>query len=75
MAYPAGHYKKIKFEVITTKVETFVVDGYSDEQIYDLENDDHVQSLWLSDYNRGTYNKFETDSDIKQEINFIEVVA
>tara|TARA_Y100000004_G_scaffold32681_1_gene34437 strand:- start:1083 stop:1310 length:228 start_codon:yes stop_codon:yes gene_type:complete len=75
MAYPKGYYKKVKFEVITTKVETFVVDGYSDEQIYDLENDDHVQSLWLADYNQGTYNKFETDSNYKQEINFIEVVS
>jgi|TARA_R100000479_G_scaffold78622_1_gene38107 hypothetical protein len=75
MAYPAGHYKKIKFEVITTKVETFVVDGYSDEQIYDLENDDHVKSLWLSDYNRGTFNKNEIRSSNHQEINFIEVVA
>lgn len=75
MAYPAGHYKKIKFEVVTTKVTTIEVDGISDDAIYDLENDDHVQSLWLSDYNRGTFNKNETDSDIKQEINFIEVVA
>jgi len=66
---------KIKFEVITTKVDTFIVDGCSDNEIFDFQEDEHVQSLWLSDYNRGTYNKNETDSDIKQEINFIEIVA
>ncbi|BCV06689.1 MAG: hypothetical protein CM15mV141_130 [uncultured marine virus] len=27
MAYPAGHYKKIKFEVVTTKVTTIEFDG------------------------------------------------
>lgn len=66
---------KIKFEVITTKVDTFVVDGYSENEIHDLENDDHVKSLWLSDYNRGTFNKNEIRSSHHQEINLIEVVA
>lgn len=75
MAYPAGHYKKIKFEVVTTKVTTIELDGVSDDAIYDLENDDHVQSLWLSDYNRGTFNKNEIRSSHHQEINLIEVVA
>ena len=66
---------KIKFEVVTTKVDTFVVDGYSDNEIFDLQEDEHVQSLWLSDYNRGSYNKFEIRSNNYQQINFIEVVV
>ena len=66
---------KIKFEVITTKVDTFVVDGYSDNEVFDLQEDEHVQSLWLSDYNRGSYNQFEIRSSNHQQINFIEVVV
>ncbi len=66
---------KIKFEVITTKVDTFVVDGYSDREIFDLQEDEHVQSLWISDYNRGSYNQFETGQSYNQQINFIEVVV
>tara|TARA_Y100000004_G_scaffold194103_1_gene257960 strand:- start:388 stop:597 length:210 start_codon:yes stop_codon:yes gene_type:complete len=66
---------KIKFEVITTKVETFLVDGYSNNEIHDLENDDHTKSLWLSDYNRGTFNKNEIRSANYQEINYLETIA
>ncbi|BCV06690.1 MAG: hypothetical protein CM15mV141_140 [uncultured marine virus] len=45
------------------------------DAIYDLKNDDHVQFFMVIRFTIVEYNKFETDSDIKQEINFIEVVA
>ena len=38
-----------------TLVTTIAVDGLSPNEIYDLENDDHVQSLWISDFLSGSY--------------------
>ena len=41
--------------IAETLVTTIAVDGLSPNEIYDLENDDHVQSLWISDFLRGSY--------------------
>jgi len=54
---------------ITEKlVTTIAVDGLSPNEIYDLENDDHVKSLWISDFLRGSYGSNVVGSIKTEEI-------
>ena len=62
--------------IITEKlVTTIAVDGLSPNEIYDLENDDHVKSLWISDFLRGCYGSNVVGSTKTEKITNVSRVA
>lgn len=62
----------VKIAVTETKTRWFRIDGLSESEIYDLDNDDHTESQFLEDVKRGTYDSNETGINKHIEISFFE---
>ena len=59
---------KVSVEVAVTK--TYVIDGLKRNEMWDLINDEHTQSLYLEDFRMGNFD----DEYVQEEIRIVSVM-
>jgi hypothetical protein len=62
----------VEIAVTETKTRWFRIDGLSESEIYDLDNDDHTESQFLEDVKKGVYDSNESGTSKHLEISRVE---
>jgi hypothetical protein len=63
---------KVKIAVTETRTRWFRIDGLSESEIYDLDNDEHTESQFIEDVKKGIYDSNETGVSKHTEISWFE---
>ena len=59
----------VEIAVTETITRWFKIDGLSESEIYDLDNDDHTESQFLEDVKKGVYDSNESGISKHLEIS------